>query len=1083
MRTLLNELSQLGAGITTQARPNVSGKALAADHSEPVRNQEPAASALPLTRWSSENWHQNQDFLLMVTHRNRRLVRFLCAVAIAILLGWLIPGCGGSSNDGNEDDNVPSETSQAGSLADSEETPLPSPGLSGEKQTVPAFEDDDSPVMPALDKENDQQLPGAGHFDGQRETCVFANPMLSLLEASPDGRFVAVVHRLNRRGELLEVWDAIEKKQLFEIYEPLGVSAATFSPDGERLAYGSGDRSLVVQTVTGEERVRWAGQLLSIAALAYSPDGQRLASYGNDNRLLIWNVTDGTVVAEAADGSATFGHAIRFVGPNRIRVDSRDRRVRWYDFQEDTIQLNKELTLPKDFTFLAADDDSLFGRMKDVGLQRYDAATGKEVPAPQLSQPDKNSEVFDPSSPPPTVLSIAVAPASHHLAAYTSGSKLTLWSSDDSTAEPLWSVELTLVAALATDTNGRSWFAHTYGSGLAVFDCEHPDTPDWIIPEGVYQRSLIAPRFSLDGQTAVSLQHGRDVTVADIATGMKRRIDVGLTEGENLTVLLQSQSRRLYCGTNTGRVLILQTDSDLDHASSVQTKDAVISSLAESMDGELLLFGTKNGAACWVDVEKSAIKQTRVGHSNRISSAAFSPNGLQAATGSDDATIALWDVASQSKLAELRGHEDAVQAVAFSPDSDWLVSGDQRGIGMVWDVAKRKPVWKFSVLQHVSRSRSSRVSNSDGITAVVISSDQRILAVGTAGGYVQTFDLTNRNPLSVISAREPVSDLAFADDRLSLLVADKSGAVTRWRRAPAPPRTLHGHEGLVRFAALDAKGKRAVTGGVDKHLKVWDVDRNDIKADLSNDGEAIVCGALSADGTRAVTGGYGTGVVFWDLDRMERLIKRYGHKKRVWSLDFSTDGETVATASEDGTVKLWDFVTQKTLRTIEHDAAVKFVRFSPDGAHFVSATSDPRSWQFPAKLQLWQTATGKLIREFKGHRMAVTSAVFNADGSEITSCGADGQLCHWNTSTGELLIDMIRHHGLSHAGLVRNGRWLVQRRFKDGIFIDDARSLQPLTEFNAPTRSIFAMNVAAEGNRIIAGTSEGPVFIWSLDRD
>jgi WD40 repeat protein len=371
----------------------------------------------------------------------------------------------------------------------------------------------------------------------------------------------------------------------------------------------------------------------------------------------------------------------------------------------------------------------------------------------------------------------------------------------------------------------------------------------------------------------------------------------------------------------------------------------------------------------------------------------------------------------------------------------------------------------------------------NGIAAIAFSRDQRVLAVGTSTGFTQTFDLQHRTQLSPVFHQIPVSNLRFAEDAASLLVATQFGDVARWWRAPDPPQLLEGHQGSVRFAALDDAGRRAVTGGVDRTLKVWDSERGSLFRSLENGSEAIVAGALSPDGRRAVTCGYGSGVMYWDLAEMKALGKRYGHKQRVWSLAFSPDGETVATGSDDQTVRIWTFSTQKTLRMIEHGAPVHFVRFSPDGMNLLTSTVDPRGWQFPARLQLWETATGKRIREFQGHRATVNSAVFSADGQELTSCGADGQVCRWKVATGECLSDTYRPHGLSHAGLILGSQCLVMRRFSTGVFIDRAGSRERMAEFDVPTRTIGDLNVAAQGSRLIAGTEEGAVYVWSLGHD
>lgn len=95
------------------------------------------------------------------------------------------------------------------------------------------------------------------------------------------------------------------------------------------------------------------------------------------------------------------------------------------------------------------------------------------------------------------------------------------------------------------------------------------------------------------------------------------------------------------------------------------------------------------------------------------------------------------------------------------------------------------------------------------------------------------------------------------------------------------------------------------------------------------------------------------------------------HESYVTKVLLSPDSRKVATASKDGTVKIWstaDFSLQQTLQG--HTRWVWDVAFSADSAYLVSASSDQTA-------RLWDVKSGELIRSYVGHEKALTALVLN----------------------------------------------------------------------------------------------------------
>ncbi|MEM8723253.1 MAG: CHAT domain-containing protein, partial [Cyanobacteria bacterium P01_G01_bin.39] len=122
-----------------------------------------------------------------------------------------------------------------------------------------------------------------------------------------------------------------------------------------------------------------------------------------------------------------------------------------------------------------------------------------------------------------------------------------------------------------------------------------------------------------------------------------------------------------------------------------------------------------------------------------------------------------------------------------------------------------------------------------------------------------------------------------------------------------------------------------------------------------------------------------------------------GHQDEVMDVEFSPDGNTIASASKDKTIKLWNAKDGQLLRTLKGPLYFSpEVKFSPDGNTIASALQD-------GTVQLWNVKDGQLLRTLEGHQDSVWDIEFSPDGNTIASGSKDKTIKLWNVKDGLLL--------------------------------------------------------------------------------
>jgi len=287
------------------------------------------------------------------------------------------------------------------------------------------------------------------------------------------------------------------------------------------------------------------------------------------------------------------------------------------------------------------------------------------------------------------------------------------------------------------------------------------------------------------------------------------------------------------------------------------------------------------------------LRATLEGHQGRVSCLAFSPDGKTLASGSQDMTIKLWDMATGKEKAVLKGHTHFVNQIVFWADGKTLASWSEDDTVRLWDLTTGQGKITLQV-----KEKESHMG--------VLSPDGQVFAVATRFGGVQPYSVATgskrRSHFGKWDLHRPL--VAFSPDgkTCSAWGPDGKQALIRWDRGETLGLISGVNDIICRLFSRDGK-MLAMAGSAPGMMGLWDLEKRQWKL---MDESYIVCLAFSYDGKLLAGSHHGATLLIWDTTKGKRLYEIKKDRDDFISLAFSPDGKTLATGSHRKTVSLWD---------------------------------------------------------------------------------------------------------------------------------------------------------------------------------
>ena len=289
---------------------------------------------------------------------------------------------------------------------------------------------------------------------------------------------------------------------------------------------------------------------------------------------------------------------------------------------------------------------------------------------------------------------------------------------------------------------------------------------------------------------------------------------------------------------------------------------------------------------------------------------------------------------------------------------------------------------------------------------------------------------------------------------------------------PALLRTLEGHgERGASSVAMMREGKRAVSSGFDRTLRVWDLETGECTRVLEGHTSWIEDMQVTPDGKLAVSGGEDTLLRIWDLERGDCLKVLKGHTKRINGVAISADGRRVVsgTGGEGACLMVWDVPSGKCVRVIEG--------CSGEG---IRITADGRIAVIPF-LRKWDLETGACL--LKGDVSWMNSVDITPDGKRAVSGGADGELLVWNLEDGRCLKTLKGHtRWIKSVSITPDGKLAISGGGDMALRFWDLEAGRCIRTLGGHTGAINCVNIWPNGSRAITAAEDQTIRLWDLEK-
>lgn len=512
---------------------------------------------------------------------------------------------------------------------------------------------------------------------------------------------------------------------------------------------------------------------------------------------------------------------------------------------------------------------------------------------------------------------------------------------------------------------------------------------------------------------------------------------------------------------NTVGVWILASGEQQYH---LMGHEQIVTDVEFNSDGTLLASSSGDTTIRLWDMETGELRQVLDDHPGFIFKLSFNADGTQLVSSSADETITgstedtpdrtirIWDVETGENTLTIDPQSGFVRDVEFSPLGDTVAAtmwdGGNGGTARIYDVTTGEELRRF-------------FAHRDVITNIEFTADGKQLVTASWDKSIKFWDIEKGIQLrSFVDFDERIIDIEFTPDNEFIIIG--SGNV----------------------------GDNAITNNEDNpsdtSVWLWDLENRTQSQVYRGHTDWTWTTDISPDGTLAASGSgplrlpaslddVDTSVRIWDIETGQEIRLLLGHIDTVDSVKFTIDGDSLLSASWDGTIRRWDVATGQLLNTYEdHDGRVYMVDMMPNGEQFISASGD-------GTLKLWDVESGEVLQTYNGHDDEVNGVHISPDGREMLSASSDRTIRMWDIESGEILQTYNGHDSsVNYAKFAPNMEFLISTSWDDTVRMWDVESGEELRQFVGHTGNTFGIAMTSDSQILLTTSSDTTVRMWDI---